>query len=51
MSIYQIKFLDKVPDYAICNEAVNLAKKVNSKSAGFVNAILHKVIQNEVKAS
>ena len=49
MSIYQIKFLDKVPDYAICNEAVNLAKKVNSKSAGFVNAILHKVIQNEVK--
>ncbi|WP_278907265.1 16S rRNA (cytosine(967)-C(5))-methyltransferase RsmB [Faecalitalea cylindroides] len=49
MSVYQIKFLDKVPDYAICNEAVNLAKKVNSKSAGFVNAILHKVIQNEVK--
>lgn len=49
MSVYQIKFLDKVPDYAICNEAVNLAKKVNSKSAGFVNAILHKVIQNEIK--
>ena len=49
MSVYQIKFLDKVPNYAICNEAVNLAKKVNSKSAGFVNAILHKVIQNEVK--
>lgn len=49
MSVYQIKFLDKVPDYAICNEAVDLAKKINPKSAGFVNAVLHKVIQNEVK--
>lgn len=49
MSVYQIKFLDKVPNYAICNEAVDIARKINSKSTGFVNAILHKVIQNKVE--
>ena len=27
MSVYQLKFLDKVPNYAIVNEAVNIAKK------------------------
>ncbi|MCF0106517.1 MAG: 16S rRNA (cytosine(967)-C(5))-methyltransferase RsmB, partial [Holdemanella sp.] len=41
MSIYQILFLDKIPDYAIINEANNIAKK--EKSSGFVNAILRKV--------
>lgn len=49
MSIYQLKFLDKVPSYAIVNEAVLLAKKKSQKQANFVNAILHKILQEEVQ--
>ena len=41
LSLYQIVFMDKVPDSAAVNEGVNLAKKATYKSAGFVNAVLH----------
>ncbi len=41
MSIYQMFYMDKVPDYAIINEAVNL---VDKHKKGFVNSILHKVL-------
>ncbi len=38
---YQILFLDRIPDYAIVSESVNLAKKYGNKSqGGFVNAVL-----------
>lgn len=43
MSTYQLLFLDKVPSYAIVNDAVNIAKKINVKYAGLINAVLHKV--------
>lgn len=43
MSTYQLFFLDKVPSYAIVNDAVNIAKKINVKYAGLTNAVLHKV--------
>ena len=43
MSTYQMLFLDKVPSYAIVNDAVNIAKKINVKYAGLTNAVLHKV--------
>lgn len=43
MSTYQLLFLDKVPNYAIVNEAVDIAKQINPKFAGMTNAILHKV--------
>lgn len=43
MSTYQLLFLDKVPSYAIVNDAVNIAKKINMKYAGLTNAVLHKV--------
>ena len=52
MSIYQMLFLKKVPGYAACNEAVQLAKKYgNIKTASFVNAILRNIIrrENEIK--
>ena len=52
MSIYQILCLTKVPYYAVCNEAVQLAKKYgNIKTANFVNAILRNIIRkkNEIK--
>ena len=41
LGIYQIVFMDKIPESAACNEAVNLAKKYsNQGSAKFVNGVL-----------
>ncbi len=48
MSVYQIMFMDSVPDSAACNEAVKLAAKhkfVNLK--GFVNGVLRNVARNK----
>lgn len=44
IAFYEMYFLDSIPDYAIINESVNLAKKYAYKSAGFVNGILRKGI-------
>lgn len=47
VSIYQIKFMDKVPNSAVCDEAVKLAKKKGFQNlSGFVNGILRNVIRN-----
>lgn len=40
IAFYQLKFLDKVPSYAACNEAVEQAKKISDKSSKLVNGIL-----------
>lgn len=45
MSIYQLKFLTFIPQYAILNEAASLAKSVNPKFTGLVNACLQKSIR------
>lgn len=43
-SVYEILFLDKIPEHATCNEAVNLTKQLKRKSAAnFVNAVLRNV--------
>ena len=45
--VYQLKYMDSVPDSAICNEAVKLAGKrgfVNLK--GFVNGVLRNISRN-----
>ncbi|MBE7016405.1 MAG: 16S rRNA (cytosine(967)-C(5))-methyltransferase RsmB [Ruminococcaceae bacterium] len=46
MGIYQLKYMDKVPESAAVNESVKLAKRYCPKSSGFVNAILHNYIKN-----
>jgi 16S rRNA (cytosine967-C5)-methyltransferase len=47
MGVYQLLFLEKVPDYAVCNESVQLAKKYgNSGVAKFVNGVLRNIIRN-----
>lgn len=47
MSIYQILFMDSVPDSAACNEAVKLAKQKGFvKLSGFVNGVLRNVARN-----
>ena len=46
MGLYQIIFLDKIPVFAAVNESVNLTKKNDHKSAGFVNGILRNYTRN-----
>ncbi|WEG15000.1 16S rRNA (cytosine(967)-C(5))-methyltransferase RsmB [Pullulanibacillus sp. KACC 23026] len=49
LSIYQLVYLDRIPDHAIVSEAVNLAKKRGHKGiAGFVNGVLRNVIRRGV---
>ncbi|WP_252230354.1 16S rRNA (cytosine(967)-C(5))-methyltransferase RsmB [Clostridium sp. ZBS15] len=40
VAIYQMTFLDKVPTYAACNEAVDEAKKISPEAGKLVNGIL-----------
>lgn len=47
MGIYQLVFLDSISEYAAVNETVNLIKKYDKRSSGFVNAILRNVIRNK----
>lgn len=47
MSVYQIKYMDSIPDSAVCNEAVKLAKKRGfGQLSGFVNGVLRNVARN-----
>ena len=44
MSAYQILFMERVPDSAVCNEAVKLAKKRRFDGlSGFVNGVLRNI--------
>ena len=46
ISAYQLFYLDRIPEYSIVNESVELAKKYERKSAGgFVNAVLRRMIR------
>ena len=50
MSVYQILFLDAVPDSAVCNEAVKLAAKHGFTGLkGFVNGVLRNISRNRDK--
>ena len=44
MSVYQLKYMDQVPDSAVCNEAVRLAQKKGFGTLkGFVNGVLRSI--------
>lgn len=48
LGVYQIMYLDKVPESAACNESVNLAKKYgHSTTSRFVNAVLRNLVRNK----
>ena len=48
MGVYQIAFMDKIPDRAAVNEAVNLSKKRGHKGvSGYVNGVLRNVSRNK----
>lgn len=47
MSVYQLKYMDSVPDSAACNEAVKLAERKGFRNLkGFVNGVLRAVGRN-----
>ncbi len=47
MSVYQIRYMDRVPDSAVCNEAVKIAKKRGfGQLSGFVNGVLRNIVRN-----
>lgn len=52
MGIFQLEFLAKVPDYAVVDESVNLAKKFGHKgTVGLVNAVLRNYVVQKGKIS
>ena len=48
MSVYQILYMDAVPDAAACNEAVKLTQKKGFATLkGFVNGVLRNIVRNK----
>ncbi len=48
MSVYQILYMDRIPDSAVCNEAVKLAAKRRFQGLkGFVNGVLRTVARQK----
>ena len=45
-AIYQIKYLDRIPSYAVVNESVNLAKIRAKSLSSFVNGIFKNYLKN-----
>ena len=45
MSAYQLRYLDKIPDHAVVNEAVELAKVRKKGSEKLVNAVLRRILR------
>lgn len=46
LSVYQLDYLERVPDFAIINEAVEIAKRRNSRLSGFVNGVLRSLLRS-----
>lgn len=50
MGLFQLMYMDKVPDYAAINESVNLTKEhVGKYASKFVNAVLRSYLRNSMK--
>ncbi|MCD8196876.1 MAG: 16S rRNA (cytosine(967)-C(5))-methyltransferase RsmB [Lachnospiraceae bacterium] len=51
LSVYQLKYMDQVPDAAVCSEAVRLARaKGFSGLTGFVNGVLRNIARRRPEA-
>ena len=49
MGIYQLRFMDSVPEYAAVNETVNMARKLARGREGFVNGVLRGYIKRKAE--
>ncbi len=49
IALYQIMFLDKIPDSAAVNEAVKIIKaSKENRNSGFVNAVLRSILREDI---
>lgn len=46
-AIYQIYFMDRVPDFAAVNQAVEITKKEERKASSFVNGVLRNILRKK----
>jgi 16S rRNA (cytosine967-C5)-methyltransferase len=51
IGLYQLKFSDRLPDFAVVNEAVKTAKIIRPDKSGLVNAVLRNYIRATAKIS
>lgn len=50
ISLYQLEYLDRIPDYAVINEAVDYAKRRGHKGvSGLVNGVLRNILRSELR--
>jgi len=49
MGLYQLFYMDKIPQSAAVNESVHLAGKYAGRSQGFINAILRRATQEGIQ--
>lgn len=48
LGVYQLLYMDRIPESAACNESVTLARRYgHSASSGFVNAVLRNIARNK----
>ncbi len=45
ISLFQLKFSERIPEFAVVDEAVKIANKVNPEKSGLVNAILRNFLR------
>jgi 16S rRNA (cytosine967-C5)-methyltransferase len=46
-AVYQVFFMDKVPDFAAVNQSVEICKQKDKKASSFVNGILRNILRNK----
>ncbi len=46
-AVYQVFFMDKVPEFAAVNQAVELVKLKDKKASSFVNGVLRNILRNK----
>ena len=51
IAVYEMIWLDSTKDYASINEAVNLIKKLDKRSSGFVNGVLRNISRQKDELS
>ena len=49
LGVYQLYYMDRVPDYAAVTTTVNLAKRIHNNLGGLANAILRTIIKQNNK--
>lgn len=45
-AIYQLYYMDRVPDFAVVSEAVKIVRQSDPEKAGFVNGVLRNILRN-----